>query len=66
MVIQFNEKLHEAEEGVSLGKFIESLDIQLQGIAVAINYEVIPKNEWHKTTLKDGMALMMIHAVSGG
>jgi len=66
MVIQFNEKPHELAEGTTLIKFIENLDIQLQGVAVAINYEVIPKNEWHKTTLKDGMAIMMIHAVSGG
>ncbi len=66
MVIQLNDKPYEMTEGSTLGKFMESLDIQLQGVAVAVNYEVIPKSEWHKTMLNDGMSLVMFHAVSGG
>ena len=66
MTIQLNDKPLEVTAGTTLEKFIESLDIQLQGVAIAINYEVIPKNEWSETTLTDGMTLMMIHAVSGG
>ena len=66
MIVQFNDKPQEVAEGTSLEVFIKSLDIQLQGIAVAVNYEVIPKHEWNKTTLIDGMTLMLIHAVSGG
>ena len=49
-----------------MGKFIGELGIQLQGVAIAIDYEVIPKSQWDATILKDGMELMMIHAVSGG
>ena len=66
MIIQLNDKPHEVAAGTTLEKFVESLDIQLQGVAIAINYEVIPKNEWRETTLTDGMTLMLIHAVSGG
>ena len=66
MIVKLNEIPHEVAEGVTLEMFIESLDIQIQGIAIAINYEVISKINWSKTTLKDGMSLILIHAVSGG
>ena len=66
MVVKLNDKPYEIADGTMLDAFIENLDIQLQGIALAIDFEVIPKNEWHNTTLIDGMSLMMIHAVSGG
>ena len=66
MIVTLNDIPYQVADGLTLNEFIKNLDIQLQGIAVAINYEVIPKNEWSETTLTDGMALMMIHAVSGG
>ena len=66
MIVKLNEKPYEIAAGTTLDKFIEGLDIQLQGLAIAIDYEVVPKNLWRETPLDDGMALMMIHAVSGG
>jgi len=66
MIINVNDKTHEVAVGTSLDILIKSLDIQMQGVAVAVNLVVIPKNEWSKTILTDGMSLMLIHAVSGG
>jgi len=66
MTVKLNDKPYEIAPGTTLGTFIESLDVPLQGIAIAIDYEVVPKSLWHETPLSDGMALMMIHAVSGG
>ena len=66
MKIKLNDKLYEIAEGTTLDRFIESLDIQIQGVAIAIDYEVVPKSEWPDMALEDGMAVMMIHAVSGG
>ena len=66
MIVKLNDKLYEVAEGTTLDVFIASLSIPLQGIAVAIHYEVIPKSEWSETTLVDGMELVMIQAVSGG
>ena len=66
MKVILNDNPHEVAEGTTLGEFIESLEIQIQGIAIAINNEVIPKSEWSKITLINDMTLMMIHAVSGG
>ena len=66
MIIKLNDKPYEVAEGTTLDKFIESLEISLQGIAIAIDYEVIPKNGWPDKKLEDGMSFMLIHAVSGG
>ena len=66
MKVILNDSLYEVKEETTLEEFIESLEIRLQGVAIAINNEVIPKSEWKNTKLTDDMALMMIHAVSGG
>ena len=66
MKIKLNEKEYEVNDGTSLTDFITGLGLQPQGIAVAIAYEVIPQTKWEETVLKDGMELMLIHAVSGG
>lgn len=66
MTIYVNEKPHEAVEGTSLASFVESLGIKPQGIAIAIAYEVIPREKWADTPLTDGVELMLIQAVSGG
>jgi len=66
MIIKLNDKKYEVATGITLEQFIESLNIQLQGIAIALDYEVIPKALWSETQLKEDMELMMIQAVSGG
>jgi len=66
MIVQLNDKSYVVTAGMTLELFIKSLDVQPQGIAVAVDYEVVPKSKWNETKLEDGMALMMIHAVSGG
>lgn len=66
MIVKLNDRPHETDEGCSLASFIETLGIKRDGIAVAINYEVIPKNKWEETILTENIELMLIQAVSGG
>ncbi|MDR1122316.1 MAG: sulfur carrier protein ThiS [Dysgonamonadaceae bacterium] len=66
MTILLNDKKYEVAEGTSLATFIASLGLKQQGIAVAIDYEVIPKDRWADTVLSDQLELMLIQAVSGG
>jgi sulfur carrier protein len=66
MTIRLNDKDYEVEEGISLATFIEDIGLKSQGIAIAVNYEVISKRKWEETILYDKMELMLIHAVSGG
>ncbi|GHT65140.1 thiamine biosynthesis protein ThiS [Bacteroidia bacterium] len=66
MEVILNDKQYEIKENTTLSAFVESLGLKPEGIAIAINYEVVPKDEWAKTILADKMELMLIHAVSGG
>jgi sulfur carrier protein len=66
MTIILNDKPCEAPEGTSLSAFIESLGLKQHGIAIAINCEVVPKDQWTDVILSDRMELMLIQAVSGG
>ncbi|MDR2911106.1 MAG: sulfur carrier protein ThiS [Bacteroidales bacterium] len=66
MTIKLNDCYYEVEEGTSLAVFIQNIGLKPDGIAVAVNFEVVPKNKWAETFLSDRMELMLIHAVSGG
>jgi len=66
MKINLNNKVYEVDEGTCLSAFIDSLDIGKEGIAIAISYEVIPRDRWNETILSENMDLMLIRAVSGG
>jgi sulfur carrier protein len=66
MKVILNDKPYDVAEGTSLAAFVESLGLKPQGIAVAIDYEVVPRERWGDTMLSDCLELMLIHAVSGG
>lgn len=66
MIVNLNNQPHEVEEGTTLAAFVESLGMKPAGIAVAIDFAVVPKDKWAETLLADRMELMLIHAVSGG
>ncbi|MCC8153786.1 MAG: sulfur carrier protein ThiS [Tannerellaceae bacterium] len=66
MIIKLNDKPYEVIEGTSLSVFLDELNISKEGIAIAIEYKVIPKSEWKDAILIDQQELMLIHAVSGG
>jgi sulfur carrier protein len=66
MEIILNDKPCIVEENISLADFVKSLSLKPEGIAIAIDCEVVPKNEWANIILKEKMELILIHAVSGG
>jgi sulfur carrier protein len=66
MEVILNDKPYTVEENTTLAAFVESLKLKPEGIAIAVNYNVVPKDQWAKTILTDKMELMLIHAVSGG
>ena len=37
-----------------------------QGIAIAVNEQVVPKSEWNSCVLKDNDAVLLIRATQGG
>lgn len=66
MKIKLNEKILEVDEGTTLKALLESQQISMQGMAVAIEYKVVSKSKWEQTILTEGMHLILIQAISGG
>ena len=64
--IKLNDTLHQVPEGTTLAEFVGSIGLTPDGIAVAVDFEVVPKEKWAEFVLTDQLELMMIHAVSGG
>lgn len=53
-------------DGETLATLLESLGINLDGIAVAVNDAVVPRNAYGSHALADGDRIEIIKAVSGG
>ena len=67
MQITINKQNYQFEENISLEKAIETLELkETNGIALALNEEIIPRSEWQKTILFDDDKIIIIGAVAGG
>ena len=67
MNISLNDKPHVVTEGMMLKDFLSTLDlIDLNGWAVAINENVIPRDTLQAVTLQEGDRLLLIQATQGG
>ena len=65
MKIIDNEKPVEVDEQTTVAGLIERLGFPEKGIAVAVDWTVLPRSEW-QTMLTDGARLEVVTAVQGG
>lgn len=67
MNIYINNEINNFEEGITLQLVLEQHQLTTKnGIAVAVNEEIIPKNKWEQTRLFDSDKIIVIGAVAGG
>ncbi|MGN0902074.1 MAG: sulfur carrier protein ThiS [Succinivibrio sp.] len=67
MKIKFNQgEIIEVNEGMSLLDFLNSKNLNRDGVAVAIDDEIVKKADFKHTVLKDGMAVDVFNMVCGG
>lgn len=67
MLITYNqEQKITLEKEISLIEFLQLQNLQIQGIAVAVDEKIIKKTELESFILKDGMAVDVYNMVSGG
>lgn len=67
MLITYNqEQKITLEKEISLKEFLQLQNLQIQGIAVAVDEKIIKKTELESFFLKDGMAVDVYNMVSGG
>jgi sulfur carrier protein len=50
----------------TLAALIEFLDMKSDRVAVELNREIVPRDRWPQTPLKDGDRLEIVHFVGGG
>lgn len=66
MKILINNKPLEVKSGATLVDLATQLELPKDGIAVAIDYKVIPRIYWGSTVLGENEELIILEAVSGG
>lgn len=56
----------EIEDDASVEDIIEAFKLPKQGVAVAVNDSVVPRENWQNHGLVNGDSVMLIRAVQGG
>lgn len=64
--IKVNKTRHQFQRHSSLEFILNVLDISINGIAVAINQNIISKVDWSTTTLAEGDQIDIVTATQGG
>ena len=65
--IQINGEQREfAQSSIALSELIEQLSLAPQRIAIELNKEIIRKDDWAKTTIRNGDRIEIVQFVGGG
>jgi len=66
MKLIINEIEKEFKEGMSLSQIIESLQVEDKVMAIAVNMEVVKKENWSTYCPKEGDEIELLNFVGGG
>jgi|TARA_B110000259_G_scaffold175887_1_gene211477 sulfur carrier protein len=61
-----NENPIEIEENATLYQLLQKVNTSVEGIAIAINDEIIAKNAWESQAIKNNDNVLIIKATQGG
>lgn len=66
MQVVINDRKYELAEKATVADALQLLRMAGDGLAVAVNYRVIPKQEWQAHSLAEGDVVMLVAATQGG
>lgn len=66
MKLTINGDHREFPEGLTLAALIAQLGMKADRVAVELNLEIVTRDSWQATQLKDGDRLEIVHFVGGG
>lgn len=66
MRIQINDKHLEITEKTNLSELLSAQNIDTSAIAVALNGQIIHREQWQQTELKSNDTITLVQAVAGG
>ena len=66
MIIKLNGTNQSFTDDISVSELLENIKLSLSSIAIAVNGNIISKNEYKKTKLKDMDTVEIVRPVGGG
>jgi sulfur carrier protein len=66
VTVLVNENPIEIEENATLSQLLQKVNASVEGIAIAINDEIIAKNTWESQAIKNNDNVLIIKATRGG
>lgn len=66
MTIEINGEPRSFEDGLTLSLLLERLGMKSDRVAVELNRDIVPRERWTETQIRDGDRLEIVHFVGGG
>ncbi len=66
MKLVVNGKELEFKDTIKIEELLDNLKIKDKVMAVAVNMEIVKKDNWQEATLNDGDRVELLHFVGGG
>jgi thiamine biosynthesis protein ThiS len=66
MTLQINGEPRDFAAPLSLSALLEQLGMKADRVAIELNRDIVPREQWAETTLGDGDRLEIVHFVGGG
>lgn len=66
LTIRINGQQRSAPEDASLEDVLSEYGVAPSGVAVAVDGDVVPREQWSRTRVRDGMLVEVVTAVQGG
>ncbi len=66
MQIKINGQSKEVKDGIKIGELLDELKIRDKTMAVAVDMNVVKKQDWDKKVLYNGAKVEFLHFVGGG
>jgi thiamine biosynthesis protein ThiS len=66
MKLVINGEERSFDDGLTLAALVEQLGVKADRIAVELNRDIVRRDDWAGTTLRNGDRLEVVHFVGGG
>ena len=66
MNLTINGESRSLTPATTLGALVEQLGMKSDRVAIELNREIVPRDQWPQTPLNDGDRLEIVHFVGGG
>jgi thiamine biosynthesis protein ThiS len=66
MKLRINGEDRDFQQPLTLFSLVESMGMKADRVAVELNHNIVPRDQWTQTSLADGDRLEIVHFVGGG